>query len=198
MPKFTVFCTDLNRTCYSTVWISSVEAEDQQSAALLGRKGCADDWGTREGKVCVLGVAEGDIKILDWGDDGIDLPKPERFSHVLVEVDTFPGATFRGSREFIIERDERGDLVGEVSDLEDLLDDVDVLDDVRGRLIEVVLGTAERMAEAAYEGEEVNRVGLVMCAGRRIDPENDQSPIRETFDVSVWLKPVYEEDDGDD
>lgn len=71
LKTFTVFCRDASNT--GTTWIAAVEAEDQEEAAVLGRKQCLDDW-TNDNvlidleDIVVLGVAEGDVKILHWED----------------------------------------------------------------------------------------------------------------------------------
>lgn len=71
MPKFTVFCVEPSRT--GTTWISCVEAKTADSAEIRGRIQCARDWGFEDaGDVHVLGVAEGDVKILAWYDQDPD------------------------------------------------------------------------------------------------------------------------------
>lgn len=71
LKTFTVFCRDASNT--GTTWIGSVEAEDQEEAAMLGRKQCLEDWTNNNSLVdlediVALGVAEGDVKILAWDD----------------------------------------------------------------------------------------------------------------------------------
>lgn len=67
MPKFTVFCIEQGRT--GTTWISDIEADDPDQAWHLGREQCARDWGLDDPSfVHVLGVAEGEVKILQWHD----------------------------------------------------------------------------------------------------------------------------------
>jgi len=74
-PIFTVFCQQSDEL--GTIHIDSVEAPDLESAILVGRTRCLDDWnGSNTGKdatftledIHCLGVAEGDIRILHWED----------------------------------------------------------------------------------------------------------------------------------
>lgn len=66
MKTFTVFCTDKAGT--ETIWISSVEANDTDQAAKIGKSQCAEDWQQDENTVHVLGIAKGDVEILEWND----------------------------------------------------------------------------------------------------------------------------------
>lgn len=67
MSKFTVFCQDIDGT--GTVWIDCVEAADIVAAQALALEACAADWGYGPtDDIAVLGVAEGDVKILVWND----------------------------------------------------------------------------------------------------------------------------------
>lgn len=64
---FTVFCTEVDGR--STVWIGSVEAESSSHAAAAARAECADSWGTDESEVRVMGVARGEVDVVEWDDE---------------------------------------------------------------------------------------------------------------------------------
>lgn len=76
MPKFTVFCRQSNNV--GTTYITTVEIEDNDAAKAgeAGLEECLTDWNPGGGEpdiytsdnVSVLGVAEGDVKILMWDD----------------------------------------------------------------------------------------------------------------------------------
>lgn len=67
MPKYTVFCSEKNRM--GTTWINCVEAENPDAAWINGRAMCARDWELEDpSELHVLGVAEGEVKILEWHD----------------------------------------------------------------------------------------------------------------------------------
>lgn len=198
MQNFTVFCTEQDRSPDSTIWIASVEAGTSEEAAILGRACCADDWGLRQAQVRVIGVAEGNVKILEWSDEGIELPAPEVFSHLLVEVDSYPGADFSGSRQFMVTVDDEGGLSGEDSDLRGLLEELDIDDDPSGELWGRVLTTMRQLLKEVDDGQQPKRLGLVLCSGRRQDPDDSASKIEEVFDVTVWLKAVFSEDCDDE
>lgn len=71
---YTVFCKDLSEEPNSTMHIASVQAENSKEAAGLGRAQCASDWGYEDEKeVSVIGVAEGDVVINMWDDDGLEI-----------------------------------------------------------------------------------------------------------------------------
>ena len=198
MQNFTVFCTEQSRWRDGTIWISSVEAGTQQEAATLGRACCANDWGLRQAEVRVLGIAEGNVNILEWSDEGIELPAPEVFSHLLVEVDAYPGADFSGSRQFMVTVDDEGGLSGEDSDLRGLLEELDIDDDPSGGLWGRVMTTMHQLLKEVDDGHQPKRLGLVLCSGRRQDPDDSSSKIEEVFDVTVWLKAVFSEDCDDE
>lgn len=87
MPYFTVFCRDPD-DANSTIWISTVEANNSTDAIQVGRDACAEDWNYTEqsidnelddscghiNDIVVLGVAEGNINILEWADSGLKIP----------------------------------------------------------------------------------------------------------------------------
>lgn len=198
MQKFTVFCTEQDRSPDSAIWISSVGAGTSEEAAILGRACYADDWGLRQAQVRVIGVALGDVKIIAWNDEGIELPAPEVFSHLLVEVDAYPGADFSGSRQFMVTVDDEGGLSGEDSDLRGLLEELDIDDDPSGGLWARVMTTMHQLLKEVDDGQQPKRLGLVLCSGRRQDPDDSSSKIEEVFDVTVWLKAVFSEDCDDE
>lgn len=63
---FTVFCQDADGG--GTIWIDGVEADNKESAIEQGRAACAEDWGFDVDNVHCLGLAAGDVKILQWDD----------------------------------------------------------------------------------------------------------------------------------
>lgn len=63
---FTIFCQEVG--AQGTIWISSVEANDAIEASKLGRAKCAAEWEYEEDEVHVLGVAAGNVQILEWDD----------------------------------------------------------------------------------------------------------------------------------
>lgn len=66
MKNFTAFCQDSSGQ--GTIWISTVLALTVASATRKARIACAKDWGTSFTYIHVLGIAEGDVKILEWND----------------------------------------------------------------------------------------------------------------------------------
>lgn len=75
---FTVWCREADRS--GTIFITSCEADDAEQAKKLCLQECLDCWNdtlmemptyTTE-NVVVLGVAEGDVTIVEW-DDGYDI-----------------------------------------------------------------------------------------------------------------------------
>lgn len=66
LQEFTVFCRQKDGK--GTTWIGAVHAKDVDEAAELGVQECAEAWNYPEGDVHVCGVAEGDVKILNWDD----------------------------------------------------------------------------------------------------------------------------------
>ncbi len=65
---FTGFCQAA--TGKGTIWIEAVEAVDADHAKKLARQACADAWEYKLDRVHVLGIAEGDVEIVDWHDLG--------------------------------------------------------------------------------------------------------------------------------
>ena len=65
MKKYTVFIREPDNT--GTTFISSAEAETQEEAVAAVLEDCRDCW-EWEGDLHVLGVAAGDIQILEWDD----------------------------------------------------------------------------------------------------------------------------------
>lgn len=71
MAKFTVFVRQSNNL--GTTWIGCVDAEDINEAADLGLGECVHEWSSdnrqfSEDDLRVIGIAEGDVKILSWDD----------------------------------------------------------------------------------------------------------------------------------
>ncbi len=76
---FTVFCRESDDT--GTTWISTVQAKDVEDAKRKAVLACADDWGYSDDEddddearcgdiddIVCIGVAKGNVKILDWED----------------------------------------------------------------------------------------------------------------------------------
>ena len=67
MPEYTVFCIEKSRQ--GTTWIVAIKADNPDQAWRLGREQCAADWSFKDpSDIHVLGVAEGNIQILEWHD----------------------------------------------------------------------------------------------------------------------------------
>lgn len=66
MPTFTVFCRDANDT--GTTYITSVEADDIDQAKRDALEECSAAWEQDVADIRVVGVAEGDVNILEWDD----------------------------------------------------------------------------------------------------------------------------------
>lgn len=74
LKTFTVFV--VNDGLPTSTWIDKVQAVDKEAAADIAVLACHDDWYTdhtddpevARQRVRVLGIAEGDVKILYWED----------------------------------------------------------------------------------------------------------------------------------
>ncbi len=71
LKTYSVFIREANDT--GTTFITSVEAADVEEAKELALTECSECWGTREepwdrDDLRVLGVAEGDVQIIEWDD----------------------------------------------------------------------------------------------------------------------------------
>lgn len=77
MATFTAFCQDANGS--GTIWIDNVEVDgtpldvttDEQieAAKAAARAACASDWGYEDSsQIHVLGLAKGDVQIVEWED----------------------------------------------------------------------------------------------------------------------------------
>lgn len=67
MNTYTVFVCDADQV--RTVFITSVEAESIPAARRIALTECADAWGMHStDELHVLGVADGDVQILEWTD----------------------------------------------------------------------------------------------------------------------------------
>jgi hypothetical protein len=68
MNTFTVFCGD-NINAGGTTWISAVQAETVDQACDKAKTKCAADWGCDSpDDVRIVGVIEGDVRVLHWED----------------------------------------------------------------------------------------------------------------------------------
>jgi hypothetical protein len=65
---FTVFIKDL--VSDGTTWIGHIDTTDVEKAKSEAMRQCAADWDRGEDfdNIDILGVAEGDIRILEWND----------------------------------------------------------------------------------------------------------------------------------
>lgn len=63
---YTAFCQKNNGQ--GTIWIRSIEAHSLSGAKEQARHACANDWDYHPNSIHVLGIAKGDISILDWED----------------------------------------------------------------------------------------------------------------------------------
>jgi hypothetical protein len=66
MKTYTVFCTGYDHM--GTTWIGYVRVEDEEQARTQGRIQCAEDWGYDVEDVTLLGIIEGEAKIICWND----------------------------------------------------------------------------------------------------------------------------------
>ena len=66
--KYTVFTVSASGD-HPTTHITSHTATDIEQAKRLAIKETADDWDCKKSDVHVLGVAAGDIEILEWTDE---------------------------------------------------------------------------------------------------------------------------------
>lgn len=64
---YTVWCRDMNGE--GTIWIDTVRAQSLQNAVIKARRECARAWSYQTKHVMVIGIAEGDVKILNWDDE---------------------------------------------------------------------------------------------------------------------------------
>ena len=68
MFTFTVFCGD-SINLGGTTWIAPVQADSFLEACDVAKIKCAADWGFDSADdVRVIGVVEGDIKVIHWED----------------------------------------------------------------------------------------------------------------------------------
>lgn len=211
MPKYTTICCDRSHRFGDTLHVSAVEAENQTQAATLARAECARDWDQKESSIAVIGVLEGDTNVLEWDDNGIDLPKPQVLLGIKVDFDAWPGAPFRGGHIIEIDRETFDDelkfreaFLPEITTLlEDLADD-----DAEGPNVDQIKDAVYATLTAWLEEGEFRRAHLVLASGRyKLDEHGDpelysgtSSPVfDEQFDITVSIIPVMgDEPDEDD
>lgn len=73
-PVYTVFCREASGE--GTIYISSDSGTSAKDAARKVLAECAQAWGMDASDIEVIGIAEGDVNILEWSDDesgGVDL-----------------------------------------------------------------------------------------------------------------------------
>lgn len=69
-----------------TVYISSVEASDSETAALRIRNECAEAWSQSVDDIAVLGVLEGSAQVVAWQDSGLQLdPRTSDLRQVITD-----------------------------------------------------------------------------------------------------------------
>lgn len=203
MAMFTVFCRSKDDYKRPSIHISAHEADNENDAAVLGRAETAGDWQMKECQIDVIGIAEGDVNILQWDDEsGVDLPAPQELTRIRIEVNAFSGCNFTGCKVFEIEADAFEDQVvfsEAFGELADLLEDVEVDDDPMGEMLEQIRSKALDILIEDENGE-ATRKDLVLNAGRyALDADGDvvyergEKKLDETFDITVYVVPVYEE-----
>lgn len=209
MHKFTVFCTDEEK---GTIWIQTVEVKDHnaQDAALAGRRFCADAWNCQESSVTVLGVADGEVEIAMWSDEGLELPAPQQLLSIKIDFDAWPGAPFQGGKIIEVGCETFGDgeqfedaFLPEVEELlEGLAEDDGLLD-----LVDQIKQAVYDALGAWLDEGKSSRTSLVLASGRyKLDGDGDpelysgtSSPVfDEQFDISVSIIPVLGEEPEDD
>jgi hypothetical protein len=67
MKTFTVFIVQANG--HGTTYITGAQGRTINSAKNKALAECARDWKESKGNLRVLGVVEGDVRILEWDDD---------------------------------------------------------------------------------------------------------------------------------
>jgi hypothetical protein len=63
---YTAFCQETGGN--GTTWIASLQADSVEEAKTLAQAKCAEDWQWEQEDIHVLGIAEGDVTILEWDD----------------------------------------------------------------------------------------------------------------------------------
>lgn len=71
MYKYTVWVTNFSVTARDTIFITTVEAANEDQAIVWAIEECADAWEEDIFDLVCLGVAEGVVNILQWDDNGI-------------------------------------------------------------------------------------------------------------------------------
>jgi hypothetical protein len=64
MNTYTVFCKE--KSGEGTTWIDAVQATSMDLAKLIALERCAKDWSWDQEDIEVIGVAAGDVQILEW------------------------------------------------------------------------------------------------------------------------------------
>lgn len=65
---FTLFCRDANDQ-HATTFVTSLEATSVDEAKDLAAEECADAWAQEIDTIKVIGVARGDVSLVEWVDD---------------------------------------------------------------------------------------------------------------------------------
>lgn len=65
MPTWTFFVVDAEPGA-STTWIEGVTASTLEEAKVIALVRCAEAWGQPMDTLHILGVAEGEVKIVEW------------------------------------------------------------------------------------------------------------------------------------
>lgn len=67
MNRYTVFCMESDRT--GTTYITAIDAEGPQAAKREALAECAREWDMDADQIDVIGLAAGDVQILEWDDE---------------------------------------------------------------------------------------------------------------------------------
>lgn len=212
MSIFSIFCREMSGT--GTTWIGMIEGENYKAAAIVGRANCANEWGYAERDVRVVGVAhvvDGAIHIPEWDDEnGIDIPAPLELTEIRIEIDAYRGCDFTGSKVINIYKETFEDGKAFHEAMHPAFEEVDkfeINDDPHGLINDQIQAACYSMLNQWNDGDKLSMVGLTVCGGRaELDEygepmmeDTSNSPVlAETFDVSIWIKPILEEQAEDE